>query len=516
MRLHLRRLAFVLYCALALHAQDAGSVLRYSVTYNTQRATLPLTPEQRSEAERFDREARAQARQGRFGDALRLYYQGMALMRNTPWTPALQFAMSLEPHIDHALLEPGSTATVTLKALYTEERTAMEKMTASIWLVPAKRDGAAAPISLAAGKTVDAAALPFSCRIAVPRQAGNTAANTAASTAANGTAGDWNVEIRLTPSASPHDRAATVRTAFTKTVPVHIEALLEASLQLRGRAAKHDGRKQPAAATAAYALALYDAADRGAVNPHRYQLRAEFAAAAALFDALDAGRDPFATRRGSLRKAYRSAVDNTLQPYRLFIPESYDGSRPAPLVVALHGMGGDENSMLDNYTAALGKEAQRTGMLVACPKGRDTASMYRGDAGRDVFDVIAEVRRDYHIDPDRIYLMGHSMGGFGTWALAMAQPGLFAALGPIAGGGNPAGMEKIAHIPQYVVHGDNDKTVSIAMSRAMVEAGRKAGAKIVFVEVPGGSHSDVVAPQFGPLLDFFARQRKAAAAGASH
>jgi predicted peptidase len=134
--------------------------------------------------------------------------------------------------------------------------------------------------------------------------------------------------------------------------------------------------------------------------------------------------------------------------------------------------------------------------------------MYRGAAERDVLEVIAEIRRDYRIDPDRIYLMGHSMGEFGTWSIAMNHPDLFAALGSFAGGGNPAGMDKIKHIPQYVVHGDNDKTVSVRMSRVMVEAAKKAGAKVVYVEVPGGSHIDIVVPQLGPMLDFFATQAK--------
>ena len=136
--------------------------------------------------------------------------------------------------------------------------------------------------------------------------------------------------------------------------------------------------------------------------------------------------------------------------------------------------------------------------------------MYRGSAEQDVLDVLAEVRRDYKIDAGRIYLMGHSMGAYGTWSIAMAHPDLFAALGPISGGGTPAGMAKIAHIPEYVVHGDDDRTVPVTQSRIMVEAGKKAGANITYVEIPGGSHTGVAAPQFGAILDFFAKQRKAA------
>ena len=80
----------------------------------------------------------------------------------------------------------------------------------------------------------------------------------------------------------------------------------------------------------------------------------------------------FATGRGDSRRAYRSAVDSTLQPYRPFIPESYDASKPTPLVVALHGMGGDENSLFDTYANGLLKrEAGRAGFLVVCPRAFD-------------------------------------------------------------------------------------------------------------------------------------------------
>ena len=93
----------------------------------------------------------------------------------------------------------------------------------------------------------------------------------------------------------------------------------------------------------------------------------------------------------------------------------------------------------------------------------------------------------------------------------MDHPEIFAALGPISGGGMPGNMVKLRQIPQYVVHGDDDRTVPVSQSRNMVEAGKKAGAEIVYVEVPGGSHTSVAAPAFAAMLDFFARQQKAAA-----
>ena len=90
------------------------------------------------------------------------------------------------------------------------------------------------------------------------------------------------------------------------------------------------------------------------------------------------------------------------------------------------------------------------------------------------------------------------------WRLAAERPELFAALGLISGGGDPGEANKIRNIPQYVVHGELDHVVPVARSRAMVEALRKAGATVVYVELPGAGHYETVAAQLRPMLDFFA------------
>jgi predicted peptidase len=289
-----------------------------------------------------------------------------------------------------------------------------------------------------------------------------------------------------------------------KDVPIRVEKLTAAAAQLRTRLEKLSNP------TAAYALTLYANAEAGKVNPHRTEFTKAFDEANQILDAVAAGKDPFANKTGDMKKAYLSAVDQTLQPYRLFVPANYDRGKAAPLVIALHGMGGSENSMFDGYggTGVLKKEAEKHGFLIVCPKGRESASMYRGTAEQDVLDVLAEVRRDYRIDAKRVYMMGHSMGGYGTWSIAMAHPELFAALGPIAGGGDPRGMEKIKAIPHFVVHGDNDKTVPVTQSRMMVEAGKKLGMKIEYVEVPNGNHVDIAVPNFGKMFAFFAGQSR--------
>jgi predicted peptidase len=254
---------------------------------------------------------------------------------------------------------------------------------------------------------------------------------------------------------------------------------------------------------------MIDKANAGEIRHERLDFKKELEEAYATLEEIEAGRDPYLARRGDFRKAYLSKVDQTLQPYRLFVPSAYNGSKPFPLIIALHGMGGDENSYFDEYGPGAFKiEAEKRGYLVACPKGRQPASMYLGPAEKDVLDVIEEIKQAYRINQDRIYLTGHSMGGFGTWSIAMNHPRVFAALAPVAGGGNSAGMSKIAHIPQLVVHGDKDKIVPVQRSRLMVEAAKQLNVELKYIEVPQGDHESVALKTFKDVFDWFDSHRR--------
>jgi dipeptidyl aminopeptidase/acylaminoacyl peptidase len=389
-------------------------------------------------------------------------------MLGQEWTPAVEFTAGLRAKAGHAIVAPGALIRITLDTMFTATRPLPEKIAVTLTL---RRPNEVAGPPIAAATLVSPDRLPLTIEGMIPQEA----------------AGDYLVDARLSLSE---------KSLPGRTIPVHIEDLTAAVAALR--------KRNPTEPTAAYALELFDRADRGEISPFRIDFKKEFARAHALLDT----PHPFAGVKGDMRRAYRSPVDQTLQPYRLFVPASYDGEKPAGLVVALHGMGGDENSIFDQYAAGRMKaEAEKRGLFVVCPKGRGPASMYRGAAEQDVLDVLAEVQRDYKIDPQRVYLMGHSMGAYGAWSIAMNHPGRFAALGPIAGGGNPAGLEKIKTIPHYIVHGDNDKTVPVAQSRMMVEAAKKLGTPHVYVEVPNGSHTDIAVPNFAPMLDYFLQAR---------
>lgn len=128
---------------------------------------------------------------------------------------------------------------------------------------------------------------------------------------------------------------------------------------------------------------------------------------------------------------------------------------------------------------------------------------------KEVMNVLELMKRDYRIDEQRIYLMGHSMGGYGTWHLGQRYQQIWAALAPSSGRGNPETLQRIKHIPQFVVHVDADMTVSVEGSRAMVAEMKRLGIEHRYIEVAGGDHNNIVAPNFRAMFDFFDSHRKA-------
>jgi predicted esterase len=499
---------FLLTFTALASAQDAGQVLRLSVGFNSLKNTLTaenkLSSDQLKEVERLGELAKQANAAGRFGEALKHMYHGIALMRGQAWTPQRAFAAAITLKVDHAMLEPGEPFTVRIVQIYALDEALAGKLNGTVALLPMKGDERLKEWNTIDGVAADFTRQPLEAKIVAPEVE----------------AGNYRLTLRLQAAGGE---------PIVKTITVHVERGLATQVTaLKQRAAKleSDFTTKPRAALLAalpsvrYRLSLYDLASAGEINFERLDFQGELKESTLMLDTLAAGKDPFAGRKGDFRKAYLSKADNSYQPYRVFVPSSYDGTRAFPLVIALHGMGADENSYFEHYANGLFKEeAERHGYIVACPKGRGPASMYMGDAERDVMDVMAEMMRAYRVDPDRVYLTGHSMGGFGTLSIAMNHPELFAAIAPVAGGVmSPMGLTKIARVPQLLIHGDADRTVPVERSRLIVAAGKKLGAEIKYVEVPGGDHGSVVAPHFKDVFDWFdAHKRKpteAAAAGA--
>jgi predicted esterase len=200
-----------------------------------------------------------------------------------------------------------------------------------------------------------------------------------------------------------------------------------------------------------------------------------------------------------LRLTYCSKIDGAEQPYRMYVPSSYDGSSPYPLVVALHGTTGDENTFFESplyvkRPATLA--AEKYGMLLVCPYGRGPME-YRGIAENDVFSVMEEVQKNYKIDPDRIYITGHSMGGTASAYLALHYPDLFAASAPLGCGSDYVWHRLAAngrHIPIWFVSGEKDQQSFLLAVKRGVEQMRAFGDPVQYTEIKGEAH-------YGPVMD---------------
>jgi len=474
---------------------DGPRVLALTVGYGTSKATNwpNLSPEAKAEVESLERAYAAANAVRHYDEAMKIVHHAQVVVLGAKYTPLRAFASDLVMRPDHALFEPFQKVELKVGEWYALDETPADKLTAQVILTKAPAAGfgggggggaapepVGPPLKTLEVKPADLGAQPLPISVLIPDVAD----------------GNYILSVVMKPVEAGGE-SFPIRAVF----PIRMQRGVTAKMMaLRSRLQK---TKDPDP-SADYRATLYDLVYAGEVPPGRIDFDAEFKEANAILDAADKKSDPWATRKGDLHKAYRSGVDNSLQPYRVYVPNSYDGTKSYPLIIALHGMGGDENSYFDSYQQGLFKTlAEKHGYLVACPKGRQSASMYVGAAEKDVMDVLAEMRRVYKVDASRVYLTGHSMGGYGTWSLAMSHPDVFAALAPISGGGIPAGMARLKNVPQIVIHGDDDKTVPVERSREMVEAGKKAGAEIKYIEVKGGSHVSVAAPAFPDIFDFF-------------
>ncbi len=182
--------------------------------------------------------------------------------------------------------------------------------------------------------------------------------------------------------------------------------------------------------------------------------------------------------------------------YTLYVPLSYDPFRPTPLVVGLHGGGRggkDGKAVVGSGTSAMNfyeRGAARLGWIVVCPTALE-APWAAAPNDKFLLDVVEEIRLLFNIDLRRIYLTGHSMGGFGTWHFGPLYASKWAAISPMAGGGGGAGgLQRLEETLTgvYLYHGADDNVVGVGGDRAIAERMRKADMDFVYAEIPDSGH----------------------------
>jgi len=175
--------------------------------------------------------------------------------------------------------------------------------------------------------------------------------------------------------------------------------------------------------------------------------------------------------------------------YLLALPESYDKGDKHPLIIFLHGMGerGDNLQRVAIHgPPKIVKKGNKTAFIIVSPQCPKTEWWNMTKLSQLLDHVLSTTKAD----PQRVYLTGLSMGGFGSWAWAAREPQRFAAVVPICGGGDPKTAKQLVDLPIWVFHGDKDKTVPLSRSKAMVDAIKKlGGTKIQLTSYPGVGHN---------------------------
>jgi predicted peptidase len=233
--------------------------------------------------------------------------------------------------------------------------------------------------------------------------------------------------------------------------------------------------------------------------------------------------------QASSRFSYEKFIQNgdTLF-YRQLYPD-YDTIRKYPLVIFLHGSGerGSDNEAqlkwgVQNFaTDEMMKLHPAVVIAPQCPAGKGWSNFSNTIRGSMTLQpspskpmelliaLINQVKKNFPVDTNRIYITGLSMGGFGTFDAIERYPGMFAAAVPVCGGGDVSKAATIAQIPVWIFHGAEDAAVNPQYSLDMAEALRKAGAHPGLTMYPETGHFSWIAAYSDPaMMEWLFRQHK--------
>ena len=206
-----------------------------------------------------------------------------------------------------------------------------------------------------------------------------------------------------------------------------------------------------------------------------------------------------------IRKEHRE--EKWVFPFVEYSPSVVKGS--LPIIIQLHGAGergdGSDLSLVDVHGfSKVIKDGEYECLFIMpqCPSDSFWAARVESIA-----KFIDQLKAEYDIDEDRVYLTGLSMGGYGTWYTAMAYPNTFAAIAPICGGGM-AWNAKTLKMPIWAFHGVDDNAVSVTQSDEMVEAIRKKEGDVKYTRMDGVGHNVWIYAYNDELYNWFMSKKR--------
>ncbi len=218
---------------------------------------------------------------------------------------------------------------------------------------------------------------------------------------------------------------------------------------------------------------------------------------------------------GAFRTTYRSRADSSVQEFTVVPPKPFYPDSTYGLILALHGASVPSGWVDGCYPP-------KSWAFVVGPTNRRPYGFDWQDWGRiDVLEVLNQMKKRYRIDPNRIYLTGHSMGGHGTWHVGLHHADLFAAIAPSAGWTSfnlyvpffmrrsyiyafpklrsirdmalredraEVFLENALNLPAFILHGGNDDEVPPVQARIMFRGFKQLGYDVIYQEIPGKKH----------------------------
>jgi poly(3-hydroxybutyrate) depolymerase len=200
---------------------------------------------------------------------------------------------------------------------------------------------------------------------------------------------------------------------------------------------------------------------------------------------------------GFQERVYRDEAGE--HKYTVFIPAAYRADQKWPVLLFLHGAGsrGTDGKLplIGGIGAQIEARAQTLPLIVVFPQCEDVegraALGWRVDGpdANRALAILDAVEREFSVDRKREILAGLSMGGFGTWSLAAANPARWSAIVPLAGWGDLAKARNLKNVPIWAFHGSKDLEVKPDDHQRMVEAVRDAGGRAYFTLLPEVRHN---------------------------
>jgi predicted esterase len=209
-------------------------------------------------------------------------------------------------------------------------------------------------------------------------------------------------------------------------------------------------------------------------------------------------------RVGFVDQIYRDSAGE--HRYVVFVPHNYNPAQRYPAILFLHGAGECGNDGRLQTTVGLGpfvKQREANFPFIAVfPQCESTEGriLHRWDLnqpdGKRALAILDQVKRSYSVDANRQILTGWSMGAYGAWTMAAAEPKHWSAVLMVSGGGDPALAPKVDHLPFWLIHGKHDSVVPVERSQQLVSALKDAGDPPLYTEAPYAGH-DVWRLAFG-------------------